>query len=188
MHERDQASDEKPRRGGARMVSVAVGAAVSFGVITATVSGPAQAEATRPASSQQQTVSTAVPPSVATPIKLAGTALAQAEAQVARRQIAAAITTLTTLQVDVRNAHTAGMAQIGRPPADPESDDPPGPPSVIAVLALEHRVTMGIVPLFNGRKRSDIVQELRDTLYVTHTLRRQMLNRVTALPEEENTP
>jgi hypothetical protein len=61
---------------------------------------------------------------------------------------------------------------------------PPGPPSVIAVLALEHRGTMGIVPLFNGRKHSDIVQELRDTLYVTHTLRQQMLTRVTGLAPE----
>jgi hypothetical protein len=178
--EPDQVSDAKPRRGGARMVSLVVSAAVSFGLITATVTTPAQAEATSPTVAQAATLSTAA----ATPITAANANLATAIQQVNQRQIAAAITTLVSLQGNVTKANNNALALIGKPPTDPESDDPPGPPAVIAALALDHRVTMGIVPLFNGRKRSDIVQELRDTLWVTHTLRQQMLNRVTGLAPE----
>jgi hypothetical protein len=182
MHgvERDQVIDAKPRRGGARMVSLVVGAAVSLGLVTATLSAPAQAEASGPTVAQALTLSSAA----ATPITAANANLATAVRQVDQRQIAAAITTLVSLQSNVTKANNNAMALIGKPPTDPESDDPPGPPAVIAALALDHRVTMGIVPLFNGRKRSDIVQELRDTLWVTHTLRQQMLNRVTGLAPE----
>jgi hypothetical protein len=55
---------------------------------------------------------------------------------------------------------------------------------VIAVLALEHRAPNGIVPLIKRTKHYLILQELRDTLYVTHTLRQQMLTRVTGLAPE----
>ena len=162
------------------MVSLVVGAAVSFGLVAGTVTTPAQAEVTRPTLAQAATLSTAA----ATPITAANANLATAIQQVNQRQIAAAITTLVSLQGNVTKANNNAMALIGKPPTDPESDDPPGPPAVIAALALDHRVTMGIVPLFNGRKRSDIVHELRDTLWVTHTLRQQMLNRVTGLAPE----
>ena len=182
MHgvERDQVDDAKPRRGGARMASLVLGAAVSFGLVTATVTAPAQAETAGPTVAQRATLSAAA----VTPITAANADLAKAVQQVNQKQIAAAIKTLVSLQGNVKQANSNAFALIGKPPTDPESDDPPGPPAVIAALALDHRVTMGIVPLFNGRKRSDIVKELRDTLYFTHTVRQTMLNKVTGLPPE----
>jgi hypothetical protein len=162
------------------MASLVLGAAVSFGLITATVTAPAQAETAGPTVAQRATLSAAA----VTPITAANADLAKAVQQVNQKQIAAAIKTLVSLQGNVKKANSNAFALIGKPPTDPESDDPPGPPAVIAALALDHRVTMGIVPLFNGRKRSDIVQELRDTLWVTHTLRQQMLNSVTGLAPE----
>jgi hypothetical protein len=76
------------------------------------------------------------------------------------------------------------MAQIGKPPSDPESDDPPGPPSVIAVLNMEHHVGIGLVPLFNRMKEAAVVNALQDTLRFTYDDRDKMLNRVIALPPE----
>ena len=76
------------------------------------------------------------------------------------------------------------MALIGAPPTDPESDDLPGPPAVIAVLGLEHRIGMGVVDLFDGMKRPGVVRALRVTLGTTHHRRNVMLDRVIALPAE----
>jgi hypothetical protein len=76
------------------------------------------------------------------------------------------------------------MAQIGKPPADPESDDPPGPPAVIAALAMENRVTTVLVPRINGKTGPYINTAMSYTLYVTHTVRQQMLTKVTGLDPE----
>jgi hypothetical protein len=75
------------------------------------------------------------------------------------------------------------MAQIGKPPRDPESDEPPGPAAVIAVLNLEHRIMME-VPFFNGLRTNPVIESLRFTLLTTHRLRNAMLSRVIALPVE----
>jgi hypothetical protein len=98
-----------------------------------------------------------------------------------RGEYTKALASLGALRYCVYRAHRAGMYQIGRPPADPESDEPPGPPAVIAVLNLEHLVTMRITPLFNGRTNSRIINPLRYTLYKTHVRRDRMLNRVIRL-------
>lgn len=126
----------------------------------------------------------AVPKPVATPIAQARAALAAAKVQVQKHQNVKAVASLTTLRINVAKAHQAGMAQIGKPPADPESDDPPGPPSVIAVLNMEHAVGNGVVAMFNGTKKHTVLHALRDTLYGTHVTRDKMLHRVIALPPE----
>ncbi len=121
---------------------------------------------------------------VANPIRLADAALAQVKVQVAKGQFDKAITSLESVRVNVGKAHTAGMAEIGKPPSDPESDDPPGPPAVMAVLGLEHRVGTGIVPLFDGRKEAAFVNALQETLGVTYNARDKMLDRVIGLDPE----
>jgi hypothetical protein len=156
-------------KGSARRLTLVLSVALSLGLISATVTTPARAQ---------------VPPTVTKPIRLAEAALARTKLYVARRQFGQANTALRSLRVNVGKAHTAGMAQIGKPPSDPESDDPPGPPSVIAVLNMEHHVATGLVPLFNRMKEVAVVNALQDTLKSTYDDRDRMLNRVIALPPE----
>jgi hypothetical protein len=121
---------------------------------------------------------------VATPITRANAALAKAKAELAAHHPRRAIAALSDLKYQVGRAHVAAMDLIGKPPTDPESDEPPGPPAVLGVLALEHRVGMGVVPLFNGRTRTDVVDALRGVLSSTHNRRDRILDRVIALPAE----
>jgi hypothetical protein len=181
MHaaKREEAGVKRPLGGRARRLSFVLSVALSLGVISTTVTTPARGEAT------EEEENAAIPGSVANPIRLAEEALAEAKAQVAKRQLDEAITSLGAVRDNVEKAHTAGMAQMGKPPSDPESDDPPGPPSVIAVLGLEHRVATGVVPLFNGSKEEKaFVDALLNTLSVTYTTRDEMLNRVIGLDPE----
>ena len=173
MHavEQHQVGDALHPGSRARRVSLVLSIALSVGVLSATVTTPAQA-------------SQAAPAAAVTPIKAANADLAKAVQQVNAKQLAAAKVTLKSLRSNVTKANNNAFALIGKPPTDPESDDPPGPPAVIAALALDHRVTMGIVPLFNGRKRDGIVSALRYALWTTHTVRQTMLNKVTGLPPE----
>lgn len=121
---------------------------------------------------------------VATPITRANAALAAATTEIHAGHPRRAITALGTLRYQLGLAHKAAMNQIGKPPADPESDEPPGPPAVLAVLALEHRIDLGVVPLFDGRTRTDVIDALRSTLYADHQRRNAILDRVIALPAE----
>ena len=128
---------------------------------------------------------TPLPGSVATTISRANTSLTKAVTRLQhRRKPISAVRSLAALRTDVSKAHKAGMAQIGRPPADPESDDPPGPVSVVAVLNFEHQVAVRLLPAFNGLRRRKVVLGLRNTLSTTFTYRNRMLNAVIALPPE----
>ena len=142
---------------------------LSLGVVSATITTPARA---------------ATSTTAAAPLTLSNIALGQARTQIDRRQYSAAITTLAALRTHVRNTNAAAMAQIGKPPTDPESDDPPGPPAVIAALAMENRVTTVLVPRINGKTGPYINTAMSYTLYVTHTVRQQMLTKVTGLDPE----
>jgi hypothetical protein len=176
----------RSRRGGAARLSLLLGVALSLSISTAIITTPVHAETRRTVEQAPQAESeeAPVPASVATPIRLANQALAQAKLRVANRQLGQAITSLQTVRVNTRRAHIAAMNLIGKPPTDPESDDPPGPPAVMAVLGLEHRVGIVVVPFFDGRKGTTFVHALRYTLYVTHTTRVTMLNRVIGLDPE----
>lgn len=128
--------------------------------------------------------SLALPNSVATPIQRARTALAKADDQIAHHRYVRALDSLRVLRRNVVKANNAAKAQIGLPPTDPESDDPPGPPAVFAVLKLDHRVTMILVPCFDALGRTDVVSSLKYTLRRTHGRRDAMLDAVIALPAE----
>jgi hypothetical protein len=128
--------------------------------------------------------SLALPNSVATPIQRARTALAKADDQIAHHRYVRTLDSLRILRRNVVKANNAAKAQIGLPPTDPESDDPPGPPAVFAVLKLDHRVTMVLVPCFDALGRTDVVSSLKYTLRRTHGRRDAMLDAVIALPAE----
>jgi hypothetical protein len=118
----------------------------------------------------------------ATPLQRARAALATAAARLERHRYTRALASLKALRYNLWRAHKAAVAKIGKPPTDPESDEPPGPPAVIAVANLEHRVTMVLVPFFNGLKKNWVIDPLRYTLWRTHVLRDAMLDKVIALP------
>jgi hypothetical protein len=119
-----------------------------------------------------------------TPITRADAALARARAQIQAHHPLRAIDALLRLRINVIRANRAARDLIGKPPTDPESDDPPGPPAVFAALALDHRIASGLVPLFDGRKRADVVDTLGRALYATQRQRNRTLDRVIALPAE----
>jgi len=124
----------------------------------------------------------ALPTSVATPINQARAALT--EDQLAHKRYGKALDSLSVLRRKVVKANNAAKEQIGLPPTDPESDDPPGPPSVFAVLKLDHRVTMHLGPLYDFLRRLEVVSSLNSTLTRTHGRRNSMLDAVIALPAE----
>ena len=128
--------------------------------------------------------SLALPGSVATPIQRARTALAKTEDQLVLHRYGKALDSLQALRRNVVKANKAATGQIGLPPTDPESDDPPGPPSVFAALKLDHRVTMHLVPRIDALSRIDVVSSLNSTLTRTHGRRDSMLDAVIALPAE----
>jgi hypothetical protein len=132
----------------------------------------------------QEEDATPIPSSVARPILRASAALNATARRIANRRFARALESLSSLQANLGRAHSAGMAQIGAPPTDPEEDTPPGPVSVLAVLDLEHRVTMRGVALSDGLRRDALVSSLRDTLWYDHHYRDAMLDAVIELPPE----
>ena len=119
-----------------------------------------------------------------TPMRRARAALAAVQQWLGQRRYGKALVSLQALRDNLGKAHRAGMAKIGKPPANPESDEPPGPAAVTAVLNLEHQAMVVVVPLLNGLQSSAVIESLRSTLLKTHRLRNAMLNKVIALPAE----
>ncbi len=163
--------------------------AAPLGALLASALGLALAVSMAPVADASSPAPTAadparIPQSVAGPISKAQAALDRAIAQVTANRLAQAKASLATVRIKVATAHRAGLAQIGRPPTDPESDDVPGPPSVLAVLALERRVTVGVAAMFDGVRRPAVVDAFRQTLRSTHLTRDRMVDRVIALPPE----
>jgi uncharacterized protein len=126
----------------------------------------------------------ALPQSVSIPIERARTASNRAETRIANHRQEKALESLKALRHNVVRANRAATDQIGLPPSDPESEEPPGPDSVFAVLRLDHLITMRLVPLFDGVTNADVVGSLRSTLSRTHGSRDAMLDAVIALPPE----
>ena len=168
------------RHPGARYTRTALCLVVAVGVVSAATVRPRDAAAASHATVAQTEYKLAV--STATPLQRARAALDGAEARLTRRQYTKALASLKALRYNLWRAHNAAMAKIGKPPTDPESDEPPGPPAVIAVANLEHRVTMKLIPFFNRLTRNSVIDALRYTLRRTHVLRDRMLDKVIALP------
>jgi hypothetical protein len=87
---------------------------------------------------------------------------------------------LRAMKRQVRIAHTGATRLIGKPPTDPESDEPPGPAAVQRVAGMEHQVTVKLLPLLNHLQGS-AVTPIGSALNVTDTCRDVMLRKVVAL-------
>jgi len=121
---------------------------------------------------------------VSTPITRADAALARAKAEIRARHPGRAKDALSAVKANMIRANVAARNLIGKPPTDPESDDPPGPPAVLAAAALDHRIASGVVPPFNNQRRADLVDALGQVLTATQRQRGVMLDRVIGLPAE----
>lgn len=78
----------------------------------------------------------------------------------------------------LRIAHKAATALVGKPPTDPESDDPPGVAATLKVSGLEHRVTVALTPLFGDPNGLQVIRPMAGGLLAADTCRQRMLARV----------
>jgi hypothetical protein len=170
-----------------RSSSLALGFVIGLAVVSVAAARPGGGQNVTPrsiASIAQEEEATPLPSSVAIPIRRAQAALKTAKARLQGRRYSQGVGALRAIRLNVLKAHRAGIAQIGKPPTDQESDETPGPPSVIAVLNLEHSVGMGLVGLFDGMTTANVVVALRYTLWTTHVNRDRMLKKVIGLDPE----
>ena len=133
---------------------------------------------TAPASGAPQTAD------VRTEVSRADSSIAHAVRRVRAEEYAAASRALDEAAGHVRRANLRAVALVGAPPSDPESDDPPGPPAVQAALRLDNRVSLQLVPVFDGMNRSRVLEALRAVVRTAQLRRDAVLDRVLALPVE----
>jgi len=166
----------KPRaHGRSRPLGAATAFAVMLTFAVGVGTGPATADSTP---------STATAKAALTHIQRADAALARAGSSIRAHKYTLAVRSLTAARAQTSAANVAAMALIGAPPTDPESDDPPGPPAVLAALKLDSRISAGSVALFNKQTRPRLVQELRLAVKTAQVRQDTVLNRVIALPPE----
>jgi hypothetical protein len=111
----------------------------------------------------------------------AKTALAKAQSNIAQGHYTRAAENVRIMKRKTQIANTAATALIGKPPTDPESDDPPGPTAVQKVGGLDHQVTLALVPLFAGAHGTHLVPPLTHGLLQADACRDTMLETVIAL-------
>ena len=111
----------------------------------------------------------------------ANAALATAQTSIANGRYNQAAQQLRTVTGQTQVANVAATALIGRPSTDPESDDVPGVNAVLKVSALDHRITMTLVPLFAGPHGVHVLPSLTKALLQADKCRDAMLGKVIAL-------
>jgi hypothetical protein len=171
--------DTVVRRGALPVAALMLALSMAIAPDSTAGAGGEPAGSTRP---QEELTTAAV--SVSVPIQRADAALQRAIVQIRAHRYGKARASLGTVRRQSTQAQQIATALIGAPPTDPESDDVPGPPAVLAVLRLEHRIGMQVVDLFDGMKRPGVVRELRRTLWKDHRRRNIMLDKVISLPAE----
>jgi len=119
-----------------------------------------------------------------TPLSRATASLTLALAELRKGHPGKAAAAFNALARRTDRAHTAAVRLIGKPPTDPESDEPPGPGAVLKMLGFDHKVTVTLVPLLNRQKGSRVVRSMANALTRTHVRRNGMISRVVALPPE----
>jgi len=158
-----------------RLLGVATALGITLTLVASVGVGPATADSTP----------TAATAKAANPhITWADAALARAVANIRAHQNARAAKALAAVRWQTGLANAAAIALIGAPPTDPESDDPPGPPAVLAALRLDNRMITGSVTQFSQTTKARLVYQLRLTLDAVQGRQNVVLNRVIALPPE----
>jgi hypothetical protein len=114
----------------------------------------------------------------------ADSAVTRAIRRIESREYARARTALDTATGHVRRANAQAVSLIGAPPTDPESDEPPGPPAVLAALRLDNRVSIRVAPLFDGMARTQLLGALGSVIHAAQARRVTTLDRVLGLPAE----
>ncbi|WP_028638077.1 hypothetical protein [Nocardioides sp. URHA0032] len=108
-------------------------------------------------------------------------ALAKALTDIGAGRAQSAARDLRVVRRQAQNAHATATALIGRPPSDPESDEPPGPGAVLKVAGLEHRVVTALVPLFADPHGQAVQKPLSRATIQVVACRDTMLGKVIAL-------
>jgi len=121
---------------------------------------------------------------VTTQVKKADAAFAKAVQHIQAKKYGAARDDLAAVRSHTAKANVAAKALIGAPPTDPESDDLPGPPAVLAATKLDTRISTGTVALFNQQTNAKLVHSLRLTIQTAQVKRDSVLDPVIALPAE----
>lgn len=157
-----------------------LGAATAFALmLTVAVgvgAGPATAESTQSAATAK---------AATTHIQRADAALAHAGSSIRAGRYTLAVRNLLSVRAQTSAANVQAKALIGAPPTDPESDDPPGPPAVLAALKLDSRISNGSVALFkNQQARPRLIQNLRLAVKTAQIRQDALLDAVIALPPE----
>jgi hypothetical protein len=158
-----------------RVAFALLGAAGGLAVVTTV---PSSAEA-------RTTAGTCVATSHTTNWKAALTAadqaLGRARTDLQHRHYVKATRHLRVMKRQALTANTAATRLIGKPPTDPESDDPPGVTAVLRVSGFDHTLTMALIPLFSDPRGHHVVAPLGKGLNTVVACRDRMLNRVIAL-------
>jgi hypothetical protein len=122
-----------------------------------------------------------VPQTVTAPLGKAKTSLTRAIARLQHNRYHLAVDYLRSFTGRIGVATHAARNQIGKPPTDPESDDKPGPPSVQAVIRVQHAAVTGLLPRFDGLRRPGAADALRHALHAAVHRRDNLLSAVVAL-------
>jgi hypothetical protein len=120
---------------------------------------------------------------VRTDVAAAKAALARATTRAGAGEVAGTLSALGVVRIHTRRANAGAKALIGKPPTDPESDDPPGPPAVTAALRLDAAVVRALAPIYAG-KPARMVTAFNATIGVTQASRLPLLQKVAGLPPE----
>jgi hypothetical protein len=162
--------------GFARRVAVTV-AAPALAMTALQVVAPSAGATTQVAACIPRTTSTDWKAAV----KDAKSALAEAQDHLAHGRYEKATEQIRRMKRRTQVANTAATALIGKPPTDPESDDPPGPTAVLKVGGLDHTITQRLVPLFADTRGRHVVPALTNGLLQADLCRDTMLDTVIAL-------
>jgi len=166
------------RRRPKRILGVLLAAVVTIGL----TANPGTAGVARAGASGE--VARAAASSLKSEIRAADDSLARARRQIRAHRYYRAVRSLERVTKHTRRVNVAAQALIGAPPTDPESDDPPGPPAVLAATRLDYRVSTGATALFDGQRRDRLVRQLRRSVATAQRRRDALLDAVIALPAE----
>jgi hypothetical protein len=124
-----------------------------------------------------------LPASVANPMHRTEQSLNAAKQAIASGDTAKAVSSLKAVRGNVIQANNAARAQMTAQPTDPESETPPGPDSVEAVLTQETTVATRLAGMLNG-KRGMVVDGISPALRSTVNVCDSLVSTVTALDPE----
>jgi hypothetical protein len=163
-----------PRRGPRRVAAAMVGLSAVAALLAGT---PSQATASTAGTCVPSTPTLAYKPAVTA----ATDALTKTLTNLQNHRYVKAVAHLRIVGHQTRIAHTAATALIGRPPTDPESDEPPGIAAVQRVAGLEHQIAVKLTPTFQNVTDATVVHSLGRKLNVAVSCRDVMLAKVIAL-------